>query len=127
LLADRVQVVTLVLPEVELFCRIGVHSVLESVLWVLLQDMLDLSAPLHDGVYKKGVRYNDSGLTFQDERLVFGRGLLGGGDITWGKREDSAAFDETDGHDGVRKEAVELVHKVLRYKVTPADLVKGVA
>jgi hypothetical protein len=111
--ADGVQVVTFVLPEIELFCGVGVHSFLESVLWVLLQDMLDLSAPLDDSV-------------FQDEGLVLRRGLLGGGHITWGQGEDGAAFDETDGDHGVGKEAVELVHEVLGHEVTPADLVEGI-
>jgi hypothetical protein len=50
LLADGVQVVTFVLPEVELFSRIGVHSRLKSVFRILLEDVFNLSTPLYDSV-----------------------------------------------------------------------------
>ena len=51
LLANAVQVITLVSPEAELFHGVGVLTVLQCVLGVLLQDVLDLTAPLHDSIY----------------------------------------------------------------------------
>ena len=51
LLANAVQVVTLVSPEAELFHGVGILTVLQCVLGVLLQNVFDLTAPLHDSIY----------------------------------------------------------------------------
>jgi hypothetical protein len=53
LLADRVEILTLVLPEINLGQRIWVVSVLQGALWVLLEDVLDLLGPVNDGSFKK--------------------------------------------------------------------------
>jgi hypothetical protein len=52
LLANLVQVLGLALPEVELSKRAGVLVVFESILGVLLKDVLDLLLPVDDGSLK---------------------------------------------------------------------------
>jgi hypothetical protein len=51
LLADGVEVLALVLPEVELFHGGRVVAVLEGVFGVLLENVLNLLAPLDDSAY----------------------------------------------------------------------------
>lgn len=51
MLADGVEVLTLVLPEVKLLHGGGVVAVLKGILGVLLEDVLDLLTPLDDSAY----------------------------------------------------------------------------
>jgi hypothetical protein len=112
--ADGVEVLTLVSPEVKFNVGVGVVTHLERVFGVLLEDVLDLTAPLDNGV-------------LEDDGLVLGRSSVGGSDVTLGKRKDGLSLDQTDGDHCVCKEAVELVHEVLAHQVTPSNLVEGVA
>jgi hypothetical protein len=50
LVADRVQVLTLVSPEVELCNGVGMHATFENVLGVLLEDVPDLTTPLNNSI-----------------------------------------------------------------------------
>jgi len=52
LLTDRVKVLTFVLPELDLSKWVWVISTLESALWILLKDVLDLPGPVKEGTFK---------------------------------------------------------------------------
>jgi len=52
LLTDRVKVLALVLPELDLSKWVWVISTLESALWILLKDVLDLPGPVKEGTFK---------------------------------------------------------------------------
>lgn len=49
---DRVEVVGLVLPELELNSWPWIFAILESLFWFELEDALDLLGPGHDGAFK---------------------------------------------------------------------------
>jgi len=114
LLADLVKVLALVLPEFNFYKWIGMVTVLECALWVLLEDILDLSSPVDDG-------------TLEELGFVLARGLLAGSNIIWGSWEEGTSLDLTDGDVGVGQEDVELVHQVLGNEVGPSHHVEWVA
>ena len=114
LLADGDEILALILPEINLGDWIWVLSVLECALWVSLEHLLDLLAPVDDG-------------SLEQLGLVLAGGLLAGGDIIGREREKGSALHLTDGDVGVGEEPVELVHEILGDKVGPAHHVKRVA
>ena len=114
LLADGVQVLALVLPELNLSDGAGVDCLFKGLLRVLAKLSLDLSCPVADGV-------------LEDGGLVFGGGLLRLGDISGRQRQVCLAVDETHSDLSVGQELMELLHQVLADQVGPANLIERVA
>jgi len=114
LLADGDEVLGLVSPEVDLGDGVWVLSVLQSALWVSLQDLLDLLRPVDDG-------------TFEQLGFVLAGSLLTRGHIIWWKGKECSSFHLADGDVGVSEETVELVHEILGHEVGPPKHVEWVA
>lgn len=114
LIADRVKVLSLALPEGEFDEWVWMVAVLERALWVLLEHILDLSGPVDDGA-------------LEELGFVLTRGLLAGSYIIWRLGQHGTSLDLTDGDIGVGQEDVELVHQVLGDEVGPSHHVEWVA
>ena len=114
LLMNRVQIISLVLPEVDLSVRTWVVSRLQGGLRVLLQHVLDLAGPGDDGALK-------------DVSLVLVALVVISGDVRCWQREESSSLHLPDCDVNLAQEEVEFIHEVLRNKVAPSNLILGVA
>ena len=54
MVANKGEVITLIFPESNLNSWVRLLIFLESIFWVLLQNILDLFGPMIDSVFKKG-------------------------------------------------------------------------
>jgi len=112
LLTDGVEVGGLVLPEGELSERIGVVTVLQRGLRVLLEHILDLLGPV-----------NDSSLEVMGFVLAGGLFRLR---VAWRHGKVSATLNLSNSHDRVSQEDLKLIDEILGNKIRPANLVERV-